>query len=658
MGVVPGRQGNRHALATCLLALFAAAAGGPGAPRAAAAPGGYWSPTALMVEGRAQHALTQLPSGKVLATGGTLDTNGRESRSSAELYDPLSGPITDPQTGVSTGSWALTGQMNVQREDHTATLLQNGRVLVAGGSIGSESNFTTSPPFGPQPSTELYDPAAGTWRSASPLNCNTPNPPNPDCPGPLGQRRSGHHAVLLPSGKVLVAGGHDGLNAGCAMCSFEVIPLASAELYDPATGSWSNCATSGTPGPNCPAAMSTARDDATMTLLANGRVLVAGGRPTRFGQPLASAELYDPATGTWTPTANAMSQSRRAHAAALLADGRVLLTGGFSNTGTRSSADLYDPATNTFTAAGPLVRSRSEHNATLLPSGNVLISGGRGFEPGTPLTAEIYEPGAGGGTGRSVDVPGPEFIREYSRVVLLSGSGCGPNCDKALVSGGAPLGGLPGFPGNRTAELFTERSTPDPPPTSGVSRRYAVPAPPGSPSSFFAGCPALTVNVIRGTAAANSIRGTARADRIFAGDGNDRVDSLAGVDCIDLGAGADRGAGGSGADLVIGGPGPDRLSGGSGRDRMKGDSGSDRLAGNSGNDTIGGGSGRDRLNGGSGRDRISGGSGGDRLSARDGRRDRIDCGRGRDRVAADAVDRVSRNCERVVRHRARASPRS
>jgi hypothetical protein len=227
----------------------------------------------------------------------------------------------------------------------------------------------------------------------------------------------------------------------------------------------------------------------------------------------------------------------------------------------------------------------------------------------------------------------------------------------------------------------------------------------GVPAAAFPDCPALTANVIRGSAAANSIAGTARADRIFAGAGNDRVDGLAGDDCIDLGPGTDRGQGGPGADLVLGGLGPDRVSGldgndrlrggpstdyvigGSGNDRLRGDSGvdrvvgergrdrlsggssndviaggssgdrvagdggNDRIAGGSGNDSLRGNSGRDRLRGGSGRDRISAGSGNDRVSARDRRRDRVDCGRGRDRVVADRVDRVARNCEAVVRRR-------
>lgn len=175
------------------------------------------------------------------------------------------------------------------------------------------------------------------------------------------------------------------------------------------------------------------------------------------------------------------------------------------------------------------------------------------------------------------------------------------------------------------------------------------PPPPRPGVAAFAGCPASTANVLRGSAASNRITGTPRGDRIFAGAGNDVVDSLAGNDCVDLGAGADRGQGGPGRDRMRGAAGRDRISGSSGNDNLNGQSGNDNLNGGSGNDSISGSSGSDRINGGSGTDRISAGSGGDRISARDRRRDRISCGSGRDTVTADRVDRVSRSCERVRR---------
>ena len=239
------------------------------------------------------------------------------------------------------------------------------------------------------------------------------------------------------------------------------------------------------------------------------------------------------------------------------------------------------------------------------------------------------------------------------------------------------------------------------------SRRPATrPRTPTGTAAPFAGCPALSANVIRGSAAGGRITGTVRGDRIFGGTGNDVVDGLAGDDCIDLGPGTDSGQGGLGSDLMLGGLGADRMSGnegddrvrggaaadrliggfgddtlhgqsgsdrlngergrdringgssndvvsgGSSGDRIAGDQGNDRLGGNSGNDSIKGNSGNDRITGSSGRDRLSGGAGKDRIGARDGRGgDRIACGLGRDSVIADRGDRVARDCERVSRRR-------
>ena len=175
---------------------------------------------------------------------------------------------------------------------------------------------------------------------------------------------------------------------------------------------------------------------------------------------------------------------------------------------------------------------------------------------------------------------------------------------------------------------------------------------PGAPAlPAFSGCPARAANVIRGTGAANTITGGSGGDRVYADAGDDTVDGAGGPDCLDLAAGRDRGSGGSGSDLVRGGPGADRVGGGSGNDRLHGDSSGDRIAGGSGRDALEGGSGGDRLAGGSGNDRLAGGRGNDRIDARDRRKDRISCGSGRDRVAADRIDRVSRDCERVRRRR-------
>ncbi len=250
------------------------------------------------------------------------------------------------------GSWTLTGSLGTARESHTATLLPSGKVLVVGGY--NTSGFVSS--------AELYDPAAGTWTAT----------------GSLHTARYFHSATLLPSGKVLVVGGFGGVG-------FTGTYLKSAELYDPALGSWT-----------ATGSLVFERAYHTATPLASGKVLVAGGQ--RGNSSLRSVELYDPETGTWTSTGG-LRTGRYHHTATLLASGEVLVAGGFGRFGNRNSvtrsAELYDPATGWWTATGRLGTPRTEHTATLLPSGKVLVAGGEA--PGTIYlsSAELYDPGTG-----------------------------------------------------------------------------------------------------------------------------------------------------------------------------------------------------------------------------------------------------------------------
>jgi len=311
-----------------------------GVRNSAGAPSPF-SPTGSLATARSNHTATLLPSGKVLVVGGYTEPHGPPpvALSSAELYDPA------------TGSWSPTGSLATARYDHTATLLPNGKVLVAGGY----NNAALA-------SAELYDPATGSW---SPT-------------GALGTARSEHTATLLPNGKVLVAAGYSNSLFG----NYQ----NSAELYDPAIGTWS---TTGS--------LAIVRANHTATLLPGGKVLVAGG-DTNPSAP--RSELYDPGTAGWSNTGS-LAILRANHTATLLPNGQVLVAGGYKG-GAISSAELYDPATGNWAATfGSMNQSRGWHTATLLLNGKVLIAGGiatTGSNDATTASCELYDPSAPGPT--------------------------------------------------------------------------------------------------------------------------------------------------------------------------------------------------------------------------------------------------------------------
>jgi hypothetical protein len=227
-----------------------------------------WAPAANMTTAREGAAAALLPDGRVFVAGGDGIASGVDTSSTAEIYDPAA------------NAWTPAASMATPRSNFTATPLGNGKVLVAGGTLGVTSN-----------PAELYDASTNTWSAA----------------GSMLNARNFHTATLLPSGKVLVVGGY---NPG---------GLATVELYDPATNLWSPAASMANP-----------RYAHTATLRRSGRVLVTGGTagwPTQSST--ATAELYDPSTDSWTTVAS-MTNERASHTATLLTDGSVLVCGGLA----------------------------------------------------------------------------------------------------------------------------------------------------------------------------------------------------------------------------------------------------------------------------------------------------------------------------------------
>ena len=249
----------------------------------------------------------------------------------------------------------MTGNLNIARTGHTATLLANGKVLVVGGWDYAGVDV---------PGAELYDPTTGIWTLTGYTKCTAPEL---------------HTATLLFDGKVLFAGG------GCA------------ELYDPVTGTFT-----------LTGSMNEWRIYHTATRLADGRVLVAGGAMDNWdGTPIGSAEIYDPTSGRWTLT-GALDEARFAHTATMLRDGRVLVLG-------YSSAELYDPNVGVWKNAGALTLSRSYHQATLLPSGKVLVTDGEESGSLSVRDSELFDPT----TGTSTVTGGLNVARAIATATLL-----------------------------------------------------------------------------------------------------------------------------------------------------------------------------------------------------------------------------------------------
>ena len=288
---------------------------------------GNFTLTGALATARAEQATATLADGRILVVGGLSWADGTTlTLNSGEIYDPA-GAV-----------WNATGTMSTARRAPIALTLQDGRVLVIGGSSAIAS-------------TEVYDPATNSFTPTGSMTTGRGNPA----------------AAVLADGRVLVAGGYPATNSPW---------YSSAEVWDPATGTWT-----------ATGSLTSVRAYATATALSNGKVLVAGGyNGSTFP---TSSELYDPATGTFTQSGT-LAVAREGHVAKILPDGNVLISGGTASTWSNESSDeIYDVAAGTWRTTGWMSTARYSHTLSVLPNGNVLIAGGG---PGPLASAELYFP--------------------------------------------------------------------------------------------------------------------------------------------------------------------------------------------------------------------------------------------------------------------------
>lgn len=285
---------------------------------------------------RTWHSATLMNDGRVLLVGGS---NGADEHYNVvEIYDPASGALLP------------AAPLNTPRHEHTATRLGDGRVLVVGGYNAGQGWVADA---------EIYDPTTGAWTVLPPLFSHGVQ----------------HSATLLADGRVLVAGGCYGSSA----CTDRV------EIFDPQTNTWMEAAP-----------LASDLSSHAGVLLDDGRVLVAGGAGSRG---TGEAQLYDPQSNTWS-FAGGMIQPRVQAPMVKLADGRVLAVGGLvgsENPAALASAEIYDPSTNTWIEAGALSQPRYAHSLVLLADGQVMALGGAraynftaGSPWGSPWTAESF----------------------------------------------------------------------------------------------------------------------------------------------------------------------------------------------------------------------------------------------------------------------------
>ena len=288
-----------------------------------------------MPTARAYAAAAVLPGNRMIVTGGTDGADG--VRASTDIMD---------RTNI---TWSAGGTMTTPRFWHTLSSLPNGDVLAVGGADAVTCNCTKF-----TARVDRYDVASNTWVPAKPLIT----------------ARNRHTATVLQDGRILVAGGYGGTpNASSDTGG----PLASAEIYDPATGNWT-----------ATGSLHTARRSHAAVLLGDGRVLIAGGNNT--GAALPNAEIYDPASGIWTNVAS-MGAARESPSITALTNGRIMVVNGFNSSSTAfgvGTAEIYDPVANSWSTPIPLTVPRIGGVALALDDGRVVVFGGLPSYSGVP----------------------------------------------------------------------------------------------------------------------------------------------------------------------------------------------------------------------------------------------------------------------------------
>jgi large repetitive protein len=357
---------------------------------------GRWDLLQPMSLARLDFTATLMAHGRVLIVGG---------RTRPVAYAPDGSPtaqveIFDPATK----RFSAAASLGVARAGHSATLLNSGKVLVAGGDGGGLGT------------AEIYDPASDRWTATAPMN----------------YRRTDHAAARIAGGKVLVTGGSTSTRLGISPGG-SVAATLPAEIYDPATDHWSTVATPAFDRPVRP----------TATVLKDGRVLVVGGQYMWNSPDEAkeSSEIYDPTSNAWTATTPEIrTGARQFHSATLLASGQVLIAGGMRDLQATGFAVVYDPTSNSWSQLPNMAGNRCGQGAGMLSSGRVVVVGGGCGWPDQTARAEEFDPG----TNRWYSVASLANPRGSIQLVALPNGG-------VLAAGGMQPAGSP----TAVAELFT-----------------------------------------------------------------------------------------------------------------------------------------------------------------------------------------------------------